>query len=73
MRQTMIIIGVAVGLVMLFLFVILPLLTRTGSGEANLFEGKDTLPPQTPAFSAPVQATNSAQLKLDGYSEASLK
>jgi hypothetical protein len=71
-RQTVYFGGIAVVIVMMFIFVILPgflsLFDKFLSGS-NPFESEDTLPPQIPMISPPVGATSSANVKLDGFGE----
>lgn len=61
----------AVLVIILFLFVILPGLIRliTGGADLNLGQPADTIPPQRPILTAPAEATNSAQIKLSGFTE----
>jgi len=73
LRQTLIMIGAAVGLIVLFIFVILPQsvsLVGRLTGANIVADLSDTLSPQVPIISAPPTATPSAQLKLTGYGEA---
>lgn len=41
-----------------------------GSGAERVSTGQDIIPPQTPIISALDEATNSARIKVDGYTEA---
>jgi hypothetical protein len=70
MRQSLILLGVSVILLIAFIFVILPAVikfaARGGDVASNV---KDELPPQMPMISAPVTATFSATLKINGYGE----
>ena len=72
LRQTVFFGGIAVLIVVLFIFVILPgfvgLVDKFLSGS-NPFQEEDRLPPQVPIIAPPVAATSSATLKLDGYGE----
>lgn len=71
-NQSLFYIVVAVGLLLTFLFVILPgfigIINRFFASSTP-FQQLDTIPPQVPVISAPVPATNSAQLAISGYGE----
>lgn len=71
-RQTMLYVGAAVVLILIFIFVVLPLFIRFINSVlgTNPIAEDDTVFLQPPVISAPVEATNSAQLKIDGYSVA---
>ncbi len=72
MKQTMIIAGAAVVLFLLFLFVVLPQMVRFAANVldgGSIGEPEDTIPPQVPIISSPVDATFSAQLPLKGVGE----
>lgn len=62
----------AIGVVVLFWFVVLPATIRfvASLGGSDSVGGDDTLPPQTPIFSAPLTATSSAKIILSGFAEA---
>lgn len=75
-QQTIMYLALAIGLGLLFLFVIVPGVIRglTGLlGSGGIAEESDVIPPQVPHVSAPVSATNSATLKLSGFGEAKSK
>lgn len=75
-RQTMLITGTTIVLVLLFIFFVLPNVVRVAF---NVLDGdtigqqSDTIPPQIPIISAPVAATNSATIKINGFGEAKSK
>lgn len=73
-RQTALIIILAVSLLAAFIFFIMPQFIRLADGLLNgasgLIEAQDEVPPQTPVLSAPVAATNSADLPVSGVGEA---
>jgi len=73
-RQTLLFGGLAMVLLVAFLFVILPqsvrLISSITSGTSNPFEAADTIPPQTPMLDAPPIATPSATLAVSGLGEA---
>lgn len=72
-RQTVILSFVAVILLLGFIFVILPAVTRFAlslSDTSFNVDNSDTFPPQVPIISAPVAATSSAQLAISGFGEA---
>ncbi|MDQ5951066.1 MAG: hypothetical protein QG639_343 [Patescibacteria group bacterium] len=68
----MMFIGAAVILILIFMFVVLPLFIRFINSVlgTNPIAEDETVFLQPPVISAPVEATNSAQLKIDGYSSA---
>lgn len=70
-RQTVYFGAVAVIIILLFIFVILPgfLSLLNKFLNTNLLEEADTLPPQIPIVSSPVAITSSASMTLDGYGE----
>ncbi len=71
-RQTIILATLAILIIALFVFVILPNVIRL---FFNIFAAdsgqqyEDVIPPQQPAIHAPPVATNSAKLNLSGYTE----
>lgn len=70
-RQTFFLGGLAVVLLAVFLFGLLPLFIRlTSPGAQPLLSNQDTIPPQVPVISAPLKATNSAEVVVDGFGEA---
>jgi hypothetical protein len=72
MKQTLIISGAAILVLLAFVFIILPQVIRLA---ANMLDGtsigepSDTVPPQAPIISAPVSATYSATLVVHGVGE----
>jgi len=72
-KQTVLIILLILGLIILFLFFILPNIVKVAF---NVLDGdvittsSDTIPPQTPILNAPVEATYSGTIKLSGFGEA---
>lgn len=75
-RQTLISIGVAIILVVAFIFVIIPgviRLTLAFLGSGTSFVATDDVPPQVPVLAAPVPATFSAQVDISGFGEAKSK
>ncbi len=72
MKQTLIISGVAVFVLVAFVFVILPQVIRFAANVldgAPIGEPSDSVPPQAPIISAPVTATYSATLAVSGVGE----
>lgn len=72
-QQTLLIIGAAIAVVIIFLFVILPAVIRlaVNLSEGTIgFEEQDTVPPQTPIVSAPPQATTESLVTISGFGEA---
>ncbi len=71
LKQTMLFLGLFVLLLTLFFFVIVPFLIRVTAGpEGGLSTITDSeVVPLTPVLSAPVTATNSAQITLRGFNE----
>lgn len=72
-RQTFFFIFLAIGLVVLFLFVILPGFIRLANemlGTEVTFHQEDTIPPQVPVMMAPPTAVSQSQLELTGFGEA---
>ncbi len=70
--QSIMMIGVAVVLFFTFIFVIIPNFFNFVTNfldSSTPFQETDEIAPQIPIISAPVSATNSAQLKLTGYGE----
>lgn len=69
-RQTIVFIGAAIVLILLFIFVVLPLFIRFVNSVlgTNPIAEDETVFLQSPVISAPVEATKSAQLKITGYS-----
>lgn len=68
-RQTVVFIIAAVILALIFIFVVLPLFIRFINSVlgTNPIADDEAVFLQPPAISAPVAATNSAQLKISGY------
>ena len=73
-RQTIFIVIIAISLLAVFIFFIMPQFIRLADGFLNgsggLVESQDQVPPQTPILAAPVSATNSASLPISGVGEA---
>lgn len=73
-RQTLIIIVLAIIMLLGFIFLVIPGLIRLTvallGGNATQFGQVDTIPPQVPILSAPVEATSSTQIAIRGYGEA---
>ncbi len=71
MKQTVLFIIASVILLLMFLFVIIPSVIRfvSSGGDVNQIVQSDTIPPQVPLISAPVTATYSATINLEGYGE----
>jgi uncharacterized protein YfaP (DUF2135 family) len=73
-RQTVLIVIIAISLLATFIFFIMPQFIRLADGFLNgasgLIESQDQVPPQTPVLAAPVSATNSASLPISGMGEA---
>lgn len=63
--------ALAVALVVLFIFVVLPLFIRFVNSvlDTNPIAEEDTIILQPPVLSAPVSATNSAQFKINGFAD----
>lgn len=75
-RQTLALLGLAVSVLLLFVFVIVPIFINGFNSfldNSNPFEPKDTIPPQVPILSAPVDATHSAQIAVSGFGEPESK
>ncbi len=69
-RQLVIFIGLTVGVIVVFIFVVIPTLIRIlASLSGNLPTAADDVPVQIPFVSAPVPATSSASIKLSGFSQ----
>ncbi len=72
LSQSFMMIGVAVILLLTFIFVIIPNFFNLITNFLNTstpFQEVDDIPPQIPIISAPVNATNSAQLQVSGFGE----
>lgn len=72
LRQTLVLLGLAVSVLLLFVFVIVPIFINGFNSfldNSNPFEPKDEIPPQVPILSAPVEATHSAQISVSGFGE----
>lgn len=72
-KQTIMIIGLAVVILVVFIFLIVPGVIRLtvaifGGNTAGIGQS-DTIPPQIPIMSAPVEATASTQINIKGYGE----
>lgn len=71
--QTALMFGLVVFLILAFLFFVLPNIVRVAFNVLDsdpIAKSEDTIPPQVPILSAPVEATHSAQISLSGYGEA---
>lgn len=71
-QQTIIFSAIAIFLFLLFIFIIIPGVIRLAGSIVGSNLGKDpedTIPPVAPTISAPVTATNSAQVKISGFAE----
>jgi len=71
--QTALMFGLVVFLILAFLFFVLPNIVRIAFNVLDsdpIAKSEDTIPPQVPILSAPVEATYSAQVSLSGYGEA---
>jgi bacillopeptidase F len=73
LKQTYLFLGGAVVIGVLFIFLVIPSFIRIlnavfSGGDSFLVE--DTIPPQVPIISAPVDATTSSALELTGFAEA---
>lgn len=70
-RQTVLMLIASVAIIIIFIFLVLPTLFKLISGQDgdNLFSTGDEIAPQVPTLSSPIDATNSAQLVLTGFSE----
>lgn len=68
-RQTMMFVVAAIVLALVFIFVILPLFIRFINSvlNTNPITEDDSVILQPPVMSAPLDATNSAQLKINGF------
>lgn len=71
MKQTILFSIASVILLLVFLFVVLPGLIRliSSGGDVTQVVSTDSIPPQVPTISAPVEATHSATIKVEGYGE----
>lgn len=72
LSQSIMMIGVAIVLFFTFIFVIIPNFFNFVTNfldSSTPFQETDEIAPQIPIISAPVSATNSAQLKVTGYGE----
>lgn len=69
LKQTLVFIGLAIALLLIFIFVILPLFITLLNKvlDTNPFPEETKVELQTPLLNAPVVATKSAELKLTGY------
>lgn len=76
MRQTFALLGFAIATLLVFIFVIIPIFINGFNSfldSSNPFEPSDTIPPQVPIISAPVEATFSAQIAVRGFGEPESK
>ena len=76
LKRTIFLALLALGLFLLFIFGIVPLslkiLEVMDSGKGGLIN-TDNIPPSAPSLSVPFEATNSAQIKVSGYTEPKAK
>lgn len=73
MTQTALTIGLVVIIILAFLFLVLPNIVRIAFNVLDsdpIAQSQDDLPPQVPILEAPVEATHTAQIKLNGFGEA---
>jgi hypothetical protein len=71
-RQTVFLILASIIILLGFIFVVIPGFIRIINAvlsDSSSFKPTDALPPQVPIISAPVPATNSAQLSIQGFGE----
>lgn len=71
-RQTVVMAGAAIGVIVIFIYVILPSFIKILNvilGDSSSVEITDDIPPQAPVISAPLEATSSARIKINGFSE----
>ena len=71
--QTILMLFASIVIIIVFLFLVLPILLKfiSGQGGDNILTDNQ-IPPQVPTISTPVTATNSAQLSISGFSEKNL-
>lgn len=71
LTQSAVFFGISGIIWLVFLFVLMPLMIRFAGNLNNMsLDGdKDDLPPRVPSFSIPQTATNSAEMKINGYGE----
>jgi len=75
-RQTFGMIFLAIVILIFFIFVLLPGGVRiffSFLDSNSSFDNSDTIPPQVPVLSSPVEATFSASIKIDGFGEPESK
>lgn len=71
--QTALMFALVVFIILAFLFFVLPNIVRIAFNVLDsdpIAKSEDTVPPQVPILSAPVEATYSAQISLSGFGEA---
>lgn len=71
LKQTMIFVGLAIGLILVFIFVILPLFIVVLNKviDTDPFPDQKQVELQAPLLNTPLTATNSAQLELSGFAQ----
>jgi len=72
LRQTVALLGFAVVTLLVFVFIIVPAFINGFNAfldNSNPFEPTDSIPPQVPILSAPVEATFSAQIAVSSFGE----
>jgi len=52
---------------------LIKVISETGGGDTKIIDLNDVVAPQTPVISALPEATNSAQIKIEGYTEAEVE
>ncbi|MBU1200149.1 hypothetical protein KJ953_01280 [Patescibacteria group bacterium] len=52
---------------------LIEIIAKTGGGDQKVMELGDVVAPQTPVISGLPEATNSAQIKIEGYTEAGVE
>lgn len=68
-RQTIMFLAAAAILMVVFFFIVLPLMARLVTGPVQVNKDETKRPLAVPAISAPVPATNSGTLKLNGFAQ----
>jgi hypothetical protein len=68
-RQTIMFLAAAAILMLVFFFIVLPLMARLVTGPVQVNQDETKRPLAPPVISAPVPATNSGTLKLNGFAQ----
>jgi len=73
--QTLGIVVLAIVLMLLFIFLLLPGALRFSASlkSMSVFQQEDTIPPRTPSYSVPISATKESSLEISGYGESASK